>query len=248
MYIWVILATFITILYSFNLATRSDMRALYVEPQAEAVVSKIVIQHRGAIKYVHDKSPPINGDSVVSYYPGEVSFGDLRGYLPYGFNSTRSDSDFRSVIYCLNKDSTALGQPISPSCLTNQASCCGNEKSINYMVTYGCVPQKWRNIKTGKPNNDLLNAMKNIVGLGTDFGYTDFVDVADPRNGLGSTMAVRGGETSWVAIPQYIIDNTSIGGTNSFAKMCGKGVVDTDGNVVEQRACAYCLIYLTPFD
>ena len=44
MYIWVLLATFIAILYSFNLPTRSDMREIYVEPQAEAIVSKMLLQ------------------------------------------------------------------------------------------------------------------------------------------------------------------------------------------------------------
>lgn len=248
MYIWVLLATFITILYSFNLSTRSDMRALYVEPQAEAVVSKVVIQHKGAIKYVQDKTPPTNDMSVVSYYPGQIPYSELKGYLPYGFNGTATDTDFKSVIYCINKDSPGLSQPISSSCPTNQPSCCSNYHSVNYLVTYGCVPQRWRNIKTGKPNNDLLNAMQNVVGLGTDFGYADVVSKTDPQNQLGSTMAVKGRETTWVAIPQYVIDNNSFGGTSSFAGMCAEGVKDAAGEVVEARKCSYCLIYISPFE
>ena len=54
MYIWVLLATFIAILYSFNLPTRSDMREIYVEPQAEAIVSKMLLQHRAAENYARD--------------------------------------------------------------------------------------------------------------------------------------------------------------------------------------------------
>ena len=52
MYLWVILATFIVALASFNLSVRPDMRQLYVEPQAEAAVTRIMLQHQGAAKYV----------------------------------------------------------------------------------------------------------------------------------------------------------------------------------------------------
>lgn len=247
MYIWVILATFITILYSFNLTTRSDMRSLYVEPQAEAAVTKLVVQHKGAMQYIKDKTPPANNMSVVSYYPGQISFETLRGYLPYGFNADRNDSDFTTIMYCLNRTSPSLSQPIAATCPPEQPSCCGNTDTINYLVTFGCVPQKWRNIKTGKPNVDLLNAMQNIVSMGTDFGYADTVSQTDPINKLGSNMAVMGREKSWVAIPQYIIDSIEVGGSKSFSKSCVKGIVDSEGNEVEPRDCAYCMIYISPF-
>ena len=55
MYVWVLLATFIAMLYAFNLSTREDMRSLYTVPQAESVVAKIVTQHRAArpVSYTH---------------------------------------------------------------------------------------------------------------------------------------------------------------------------------------------------
>ena len=52
MYVWVLLATFIAMLYAFNLSTREDMRSLYTVPQAESVVAKIVTQHRAARQYM----------------------------------------------------------------------------------------------------------------------------------------------------------------------------------------------------
>lgn len=52
MYIWVILATFVVALFSYNLSVRSDSRDLYVTPQAQAVVSKLLIQHEAVTKYV----------------------------------------------------------------------------------------------------------------------------------------------------------------------------------------------------
>ena len=106
MYIWVVLATFIAILYSFNLTTRSDMREIYVEPQAEAIVSKMLLQHRAAENYARDLG-------FNSYYPGEVNFDVLcqQNYLPYGLEGCDPSDiskisrrqEIHSRIYCLDK-------------------------------------------------------------------------------------------------------------------------------------------------
>lgn len=264
MYIWVILATFITILYSFNLSTRADMRKLYVEPQAEAVVAKLVEQHRAAQKYVRDHMPPDNGSSTVSYHPGEVSFANLKPYLPYGFNGSQTNSEYTTLLYCLDRTSDKFSQAMT-GCTGSGPSCCGDAKSITYLATFGCVPQKWRNIRTGRPNNDMLNAIQNIVGMGTDMGYADFVSPDDPENGLKTTMMIRAREVTFVSIPQYIISNrlNGVEEGRSFSEMCGDGVKgndvsseagsedteeETPDDVTVDSACNFCLIYLTPFD
>jgi len=50
MYIWVVLATFVTALFSYNLSVRPDARDLYLTPQAQVIVSKLLIQHEAASK------------------------------------------------------------------------------------------------------------------------------------------------------------------------------------------------------
>ena len=220
MYIWVVLATFIAILYGFKLSVRSDMRQIYVEPQAEAAVSKIVIQHKAAVKYigdlVSDKKP---------YNAGEISTNVFEAYLPAGYNSTGT---YTTIMYCLDKNdktlSTANGN-------------CNAENSINYLVTFGCVPQRWKSIKGGRPANDLVNAMKTVVGNASNFGYTQEISKTADKNQLGSTMGINNGNNQWLSIPQYIIDNAGGEGKKSFAKECGpKGI------------CSYCMVYMTPFD
>ena len=204
MYIWVVLATFIAILYGFNLSVRSDMRQIYVEPQAEAAVSKIVIQHKAAVKYigdlVSDKKP---------YNAGEISTNVFEAYLPAGYNSTGT---YTTIMYCLDKNdktlSTANGN-------------CNAENSI----------------KGGRPANDLVNAMKTVVGNASNFGYTQEISKTADKNQLGSTMGINNGNNQWLSIPQYIIDNAGGEGKKSFAKECGpKGI------------CSYCMVYMTPFD
>ena len=255
MYIWVILAPFIAILYSFNLATRSDMREIYVEPQAEAIVSKILLQHRAAENYARDLG-------YTSYYPGEVDFNLLcqKNYLPYGLegcdpadvSKIQRRQEIHSRIYCLDKTSSAYSNTVS-GC-PGSPSCCSQSNAYNYVVTYACVPPKWRNIKTGKPNNDLLNALKNTVGFGVNIGYADFEEKTflrvydESTNGSVQdkyTMRLVGRETEWIGIPEYVVNDTD-GGDESFNRMCVEALKDDEGNIVDPKVCSYCMVYITP--
>lgn len=236
MYVWVLLATFMAMLYGFNLSTREDMETIYVEPQAESVVTKIVAQHKAAQKYMRDHQPPDNGTSVVSFFPGKIKMDDLQYYLPYGFKRTE---EYTSWIYCLDRTSTNLETQLT--CAEGGPSCCSDPKSLPYLVTYGCIPLKWRNLISGKPSNNLLKAIETVVGIGNNFGYADAAD--ESRFGayetVKSTMVIHGREMTYTSIPQGIIDSTE--GTDeapSFGKLCAG----------EGKKCTYCLIYMSVYD
>lgn len=236
MYVWVLLATFMAMLYAFNLSTREDMRTLYTVPQAESVVSKVVAQHRAAQKYIQDHMPPDNGNTVVSYYPGQITIDNLQYYLPYGF---KRDSEYTSLIYCLDKNSTNLNAAVA-GCSGSGVSCCSKPEAITYLVTFGCIPSRWRNLFTGKPDVDLLKAIETVVGIGTDFGYADASDESRwaATETVKSSMAIRGREVTYTSIPQYIISNELSGvGNKSFKSVC-----------VNNKNCPHCLIYMTPYD
>ncbi len=235
MYTWMLLATFIAIIYAFNLSTREDMAELYTVPQAESVVAKIVTQHRAAQDYIRDHQPPTNGNTVVSYYPGQIEIDDLEYYLPFGFDRTE---DYTTLIYCLDRDSTNLSAAVT-GCSEGGVSCCSNPNAITYLVTFGCIPPRWRNLISGKPDGNLLKAISNTVGTGTDFGYADQAnaDLWGPEETVKSSMAIRGREVTYTSIPQYIISNELDGvGSKSFSKVC-----------VNNKDCPYCLIYMTPY-
>lgn len=171
MYIWVILATFLVALYSFNLSHRADIRSVEIEPLARAFLSKIIIKQDAATSYIRAHTPPSavvqypDGSSIssdyVTYSPGIIDKSDLQAangasYLPYGY---KDDDSVTSEIYCVDKDDTNLERA------------CSDENAIRYVVTYMPVPQKWLNLKTKLPNNDLLTAMKELIGYNTSFGY-----------------------------------------------------------------------------
>ncbi len=225
MYIWVVLATFIAILYAFNLSVRPDMRQIYIEPQAEATVSRIILQHQAATRYLMSKMPPSNGVSNITYTEGLLNIDDFRDYLPAGFNEA-GNSEFYSMVYCINKNSAKLGTA-APSCDDNTA--------INYLVTYGCIPQRWKSIKGSRPSNDLMNVIKKRSGSGSNFGYTDDISQTDPNNKMGTSMMVNNGGKFVVSIPQYVISSDK--GEDSFMNKCGAN-----------KKCPYCLIYMTPFE
>lgn len=171
MYIWVILATFLVALYSFNLTYRSDLRSIEVEPVARALISKLVIKQQAAGRYMRGNTPPfahtVDGEGntiasdTITYAPGIITTELLRPsegvtYLPYGFND---DNTVTSEVYCIDKDNH------------KQAMDCNEQNAIRYLVTYMPIPQRWLNVKTGLPNNDLNAAMKELIGYDSGFGY-----------------------------------------------------------------------------
>ena len=206
MYIWVVLATFIVALAAFNLPVRPDMRNVYVSPQAEAVITKLYLQHKAAV---------------------EVS--SIRNFLPLGFELSDDYESLdvternHSYLYCLDKSSPDLSVE-SPQC---------NGDFVPYLISYGCVPTKWRNVHNGKPNNDLIAAMYNVLGHGGQFGYSQEIEpVQSDKNILGSSMGINIRDKMWLSIPQFIISQDK--GENSFYNVCGDG-----------GECDYCLVYMT---
>ncbi len=170
MYIWVILATLILALYSFNLSYRSDIRKIEIEPLARSIISKILIKQQAGALYIKAHTPPyaqIQNPDGTSTPSGTVTFAtgvlqkeDLSpssggSYLPYGFVD---DDNIVTEIYCLSEDGTSALE-------------CRNEDSITYLVSFLVLPQKWLSIKTGLPSNDFLTAMKDMVGDDPGFGY-----------------------------------------------------------------------------
>ena len=222
MYIWVVLATFMVLLYSFNLSVRNDMRALKIEPQAEVAVSKVIIQHQAAWNYIRYRTPPRNGQETITYDKGELSCSTtLKDYLPYGYNC---DDAYTSEIYCFRKDDWDTG-----------IDDCKSKDAMRYLITYGPIPQKWLNLSSNTPTNDLLNASRNILGIDNSFGYAIELDPSSPAAGGHDgthkyKMAIRGREDNMVYLPNYVVEN------GGFKATC------TNQNARR------CLVYVTPYE
>lgn len=199
MYIWVLLATFITILYSFNPAVREDIRSVKVAPIAEAVISKTVIQQKSAKDYFQKNLSTIKS-STNSYFP--LDSEDLVDYAPYGFKI--DGNGVQTDIFCL-KDDNILNTPIA----------CNNIDAKRFVISYGAVPNRWVNLSSGMPNNDYKAAIKNVMGFEPTFGYTVPKQGGDIATGTyESEMEIKNNDKVRVFIPQYII------GSEDFAAAC----------------------------
>lgn len=217
MYIWVLLATFMAALYSFNIAYRSDMRAIQTEPVAQAIISKLLIQQQSAALYVAQNTPPLakysSGAAApqIIYSAGVINYADvnsfkgLNAYLPYGFHY---DANITSEIYCLKKNNLAA-----------KANQCSDGDAVRYLISYMQIPQRWLNVVTKKPNNDFINAVKEAVGLDTTIGYVDCAEGTYPNCSKFAINGVDGIKRSYiddsgatknsvnVEIPAYIAAN-----------------------------------------
>ncbi len=280
MYLWVIIATFIAALFAMNVSLRSDIQQLYVEPQAQTVITKIYVQHKAAMQYISNR----NRNSTVegmSYRPGELTTDMMAADLPYGFNQDSGFSRFTTWVYCLDKDKLdQSGAAALPASCTaglpadgsdpdtgdadtgDGSNCCAGSDATVYLVTYGCVPAKWRDFRTGKPDAVLLRSMKTTTGYTDGFGYAVDRDELKAlysgnsvyEEGITTNMGVYGqGNRYYTPIPNYISD-TPIG-DRSFATVCGtqrQGNADYDPSNPQSvedmyASCDYCLVYLSQF-
>lgn len=221
MYLWVVLATFITILYSYNLSVRADLDRIHAETKAGVVIAKFRAQHNAVKEYLNSQAPDKTGQSRVTYFPGDgfnsttgADFakdgsesegaanyiGEVAKYLPVGYET---DSSTVSKVFCL-KD----GNSSSPQCSSGGGgSCCSDEYMGIYVVSFRDIPSRWFNKKTGMPNADLLGAMVHSSGYGNSIGYLDKID---------GKLAISGG-----------------------MKLEGTTSVDENGNPVENKTLKY---------
>ena len=266
MYLWVIIATFIAAIFALMTPIRSDMKEIYVEPQAQSVVTKLYVQHRAARRFLMNNR--------LSMTAGELTTNDLQGYLPYGFNAQSGLTRFTSLVYCLNRHDRTGGSlpaacapaPDAEPGAAPIANCCTAQGARAYLISFGCVPMKWLDVRTNKPSAMLLNSMKDTLGFLNGMGYVDLKTAAltqteitvyqsdDSR--LITDMGIVGqGNKYYIAIPQYIIYNQLAGvGNRSFSNVCGPGTKPTynpasppDDMIEYLQSCDYCLVYMTPF-
>ena len=252
MYLWVLIAIFISALAALGTSLRPDIKDLYMNTQAETEITQIYTLHRATLKYI-DKHPEIEG---------KIDPNTISAYLPFGFQP----GNFVSMSYCLN----SIGTDIPNECQTQEepepeevdpeetdpnentdeennettepnivsdGTCCTRDENTHYVITYGTISLKWTNVYTGKPKVELLDAMKNKVGYVDGLGYAVNKAADDPYMGendrfdtLGSDMGVvTHGTIPYAPIPQYIISSNP--DFNSGGKCSG------DGN--------YCLVYIS---
>lgn len=199
MYLWVIIATFITILYSFNISVRADLDRVHAETKAGVVVTKFFAQHNAVKDYLNSQATSKIGQSRVPYFPGDgynsstcVEGSEkcdlssyVETYLPVGYIE---DTEVVTKVFCLEN-----GDPEAEQCTSGVGgSCCSDEYTGIYVVSFRKIPSKWINKVTTMPNADVLGYMAKARGYGKSFGYTDKIDT--DSDGTPDTLVLSGGQ------------------------------------------------------
>lgn len=181
---WLVLSTFLAILAGYSLPMRSDTPEKVNVPVASAHMSKMVINHRVALKYARKQKWPYycagaaEGDTVtecppdkqIGFTPGTINHDDLTYYIPEGF--VLSD-EYISQIFCYNKD----GSPETDECHDDT-----DNKRTRLLITYGDLHIRWlatQEIATAggtektvvTPNDDVIKAFRNHFGYDEWVGY-----------------------------------------------------------------------------
>lgn len=222
MYVWMILATFIVMLAAFNLSPRADLQRQQDMPLAEAAITKFLVQHDAAIKYAKSQLALKHNNPTSSYgiTAGDITVcnsanvGTLCPYLPTGFKY--EDNLYFSTIYCLNaktyKDDGTVDKVEGVEAV-DSSQCNDNGHNAIYVITYGRVPQRWKNVSTNRILPDFYNAMHTRIATGASCGIVvpksateDRKNLAgESRNRLNSDFVIEGIDVQNTSIPPYFL-------------------------------------------
>ena len=218
MYLWVVLITFIAMLYSYNLSVRGDERKLSVEPLAEAEVAHFAVHHRMGQQYIKERTPktldnPYGTDNdTIDYSSGILDYvDDLEEYRPVGFQVS---DNYQTEIYCAVKGDWSTENPD-----------CTAEDADKILITYGPIPERWLNRSSGTPNNDFLNAITNVFEIDNTVGYA-----IEARDSSVHKMELQGREDTVIYLPNLVVTS------GGFKDVCGC------------ENCKRCLIFMSVYE
>lgn len=207
MYLWVVIATFMVALLSFNLSIRPDADRAYMEIKAQTVVTKFRAQHNAFKRYIESKrlsktqvayNANHNLTDTIAYHSG-VGYNDnaftgtnrsdilndlaeFKKFLPYGFER---DASIYSEVFCFKPHfeadynyTTVCEEDDIPDA-AQRLNCCAAPGVEVFVVSWQQMPGRWINRSTGIPISDMLAVITKSDGFGYAFGYVTKVDQVD---------------------------------------------------------------------
>lgn len=259
MYIWMMLAAFIVMLAAFNLSPRADLQRQQQMPLAEASITKFLVQHDAAVKYTKSKlaayhsNPTENAGLSAGMLSGcnDENNGDLCNFLPIGYKY--EENLYYSGIYCVNAaEYTNTYNPETGETTSNKtknegveaATTCNGSASVVYVITFGRVPERWKNASTHRILGEYFNAMHSKIAVGSSCGIVvpksglndiegggilveeiteengvEILKKSGGRNPLDSDYVIAGIDVQNASIPSYFLNNDS-----KFNSKCDKEI------------------------
>lgn len=191
MYLWIVIATFMVALISYNLSVRPDVDRAYMETRASTIVTKFRVQQNALKDYLSSFIlPKDSAESAVPYSSGltyaggeflwdkshgnsttiALSAQDVEKYWPWGFEPY---PDTFSKVFCFKIVSYDMDQDYAQSCedVTGDNRCCTDTMSRVYVISFQQIPSRWI-AADGKPISDMRAALSKSEGYGYAIGYT----------------------------------------------------------------------------
>lgn len=188
MYLLMLLATFMSAIYGYNLSPRPDYDRDVVRKKAASVVFRFAFQHSSAKElafYIFSGAEPYSeyvsfimpgdmlyakeGEEAVMIYKQQGGSGiefDLEGKLLVRGRLLYPSDEMVSKIVCLDKP---MYEENSQMCNMSEfgndeegyhGTCCNTEKDgVRYFVSFKRVDPRWINRMTGKPNSDFIYSL-----------------------------------------------------------------------------------------
>ena len=190
MYLWVVLATFIVAIVSFNLSVRPDMDRSYMETKARTAIARFKMQHNAFYSYIDSKRLRLNEQNTydtpfVDYVSGvgysnheikgttsdNITLSGVESYFPRGYTPR---ADIYSKVFCFKQvsDGNNIEAEYRLTCENEgmDATCCSDTNVVVYVVSFEPISTNWLN-KKGHPTSDMIAAITQTEGYGKTFGY-----------------------------------------------------------------------------
>ncbi len=192
MYLWVVIATFMVALLSYNLSVRPDIDRTYMETKAQTVITKFKAQHYALRAYIDSqkirkaiyRQPEdpqyVSYSSGFGYNNGKIIGDDklsptvVSNYLPIGYETR---TDIYSKVFCFRMKTYQEDIDYDKTCAqeTLDDKCCSAEDTYVFVVSWEPISSRWLN-KNGEPISDMRAAIAKSEGYGGHFGYVTRVE------------------------------------------------------------------------
>jgi len=188
MYLWVILATFVVAILSYNLSVRPDTDRAFNETKAQTVIAKFKAQHNAFASFIYARRLSLTDAQIggittvkycsgVGYANGEIIGNSCNGftdpsitkeavgnYMPIGY---KAQTGIYSKVFCFKGEA----EDYTKTCDADGVACCADTDAKVYVVSFQTIPSNWINHTTNTPTTDMQVSMAGTKGYGSTFGF-----------------------------------------------------------------------------
>lgn len=220
MYYWIVILFSLVTIMTYKMAARQDDFDRRTVPSMEASVASIVHQHKAALAYV----------KTITYEPNvELDRTQYQSYGAKGLNYKKSNEDYayKSIVFCV--DMTDGSKTIA----------CNSPGGIDFLVTYGDVPNRWRDDSI---EGYFLTVLGRYTGRKSEIGIVEAANPATSGVSRGSTRVINSAAGRQVYVPPMFecVENVDSIGKFVYVSVLTAGVTNDSEDVFVANPSGVC--------